>query len=578
LLQLELGGTGIPERGGAIRKGAVTGIARTRSASDVASDSFFDLPGVLVATLGTDGRILRLGAGWASLGYAQTELLRHRLFELIHPDVLPETLSRYRTLRAPGSVTFVGRCCTADGGYRWLRWSAVSDGETVTALAVDIGEQRTAQAELAERALRDPLTALPNRAVFVDRVDYALAQLARTDTHVAVILFDIDDFHVMNDSFTRAGGDRVLIVAAVRLCNAVRGSDTVARVGADEFGVLCSDTNEGAVLEIAERLAGAVAAPLTFRGRTLALSVSAGVAIEGKPRLGEMLVADAEVALHRATATGARGIEFFDRELRAESARRLELRVALQGAAERGELTLVYLPVVQLGSGEALAFEALVRWNHPERGLLSPGDFIPMAEETGLITEVGTWVLEAACAEAAGWAKMNGGKAPAVAVNVSRRQLGDPDFVYTVAQALERAQLEPARLWLEVTESAVLADLDGSLATLTALDGFGVEIAIDDFGEGQSSLSQLVALTPVSILKIGTPLTVHVTEHGSRGRAVVEALLQLGDAIGLRLVVEGVETEAQLHALEELGCPAAQGYHFERPQPVAALGRWLAQI
>jgi EAL domain-containing protein (putative c-di-GMP-specific phosphodiesterase class I) len=299
-----------------------------------------------------------------------------------------------------------------------------------------------------------------------------------------------------------------------------------------------------------------------------------GVAIVGTPRVGEMLVADAEVALHRASATRSGNVEFFDRRLRTESASRLELRGALRAAIARGELALLYQPVVDIAENRALAFEALVRWHHPDKGLLSPAHFIPLAEESGLIALLGGYVLKAACAEAARW-DAGDRRAPAVTVNVSRRQLADRGLVRAVGEALAEAGLEPSRLWLEVTESAMLQDLNTSIETLSELHGLGVQIAIDDFGEGQSSLSQLTALTPVSILKIGAPFTAEVADRGSRSRAVVEALLGLGQAIGLQAVAEGVENAAQLAALEELRCPAAQGFHLGRPQPAATVRDWL---
>jgi diguanylate cyclase (GGDEF)-like protein/PAS domain S-box-containing protein len=521
---------------------------------------------------------MRVGSAWrTALGYSPTDLVGRPFSDVVHPEDVGPTLAELDLLIAGGLVaTFENRCRGADGEYRWLRWNAAADAErqTIFALAIDVSDRKRFEAEVARRALRDELTGLPNRALFVDRVDYALAHLARRSSHVAVILLDIDDFHVVNDTLGRAAGDAVLVEIARRLVDAVRTSDTVARFGSDQFAVLCTDTDESAVLEIAERLAAAVSAPLVASGRSLVLTASTGVAVERSPRVGEMLVGDADVALHRATASGSGRVEFFDRELRAESVRRMELEVGLRRAIEHGELTLVYQPIIDLAEGRALAFEALVRWQHPERGLLSPAIFVPLAEESGLIAPLGEYVLEAACAEATRWAGASANP-PAIAVNVSPRQLADPELVSVVSRALESARLEPSRLWLEVTESAVLANLDASLETLAILHGLGVQIAIDDFGEGQSSLSQLTALTPVSILKIGAPFVAKVDERTSRGRAVVEAMLNLGRAIGLRTIAEGVERPEQVTALEELGCAAAQGFHFGRPEPPAMLPRWL---
>lgn len=542
--------------------------------------SFFDVPEALVCTANFAGRLTRVGLAWeTALGHSADEMVSRQFIEFVHPDDAGATLTAFAALMEGGKIaSFQNRYRSADGEYHWLRWNAAADLETGTiyAVATDVSATKQFAEEVERRSLRDELTQLPNRALFIDRVDTALAQLARRSSHVAVVLIDVDEFHVVNDTLGRRAGDEVLVEISRRLCHAVRASDTVARFGADQFAILCTDIDETAVLEVAERIAAGISDPLEIRGRSLVLTASTGVAVADSARVGEMLVADADVALHRASSDGGDRIEFFDRALRQESAARMELQLALRVAIAEGELTLVYQPVVDLNTDEAIAFEALVRWRHPERGLLSPAVFIPLAEETGLITALGAWVLQAACREAARWPGRNGGRAaPAVAVNVSARQLADPDLVYAVAHALEAARLDPGRLCLEVTETAVLANLEESVEILSTLQGLGVRIALDDFGEGQSSLSQLNQLGPVSVLKIGAPFVAQVDEPGSRGGAVVEAMLGLGRAIGLQTIAEGVETPAQLCALRALGCAAAQGYFLARPQPAGMIDRWL---
>jgi EAL domain-containing protein (putative c-di-GMP-specific phosphodiesterase class I) len=337
--------------------------------------------------------------------------------------------------------------------------------------------------------------------------------------------------------------------------------------------VLCPGVDEAVALTIVERLAGAISEPLVVRGRTLTQTASAGIAIADTPRLGEMVVADAELAVHRASAGAPGGVEFFARELRAASARRLELREALRHATARDEFELDYQPVVASDTRTAIALEALVRWRHPRLGRLAPGEFIPLAEQSGQIAAVGAWVLRSACTEAAHWAGMPA--APAVAVNISPHQLADPGLVGTVAAALEASGLAPERLWLEVTESAVLAHPAAALKTLATLRELGVEVALDDFGEGHSSLSQLGLLSPVSVLKLGTPFVHALGPGAQRARAIVDAVTTLARTLGLRTVAEGVERPEQLHELTVLGCDAVQGFLLGRPRPAHELGSWL---
>ena len=540
--------------------------------------AFFGLPAVLLCTADFDGRFTRIAAGWTPLlGYSPQELRERPFIEFVHPEDVEATLAVLARLCAGGEVRdFENRYRATDGRYRWLRWSAQGDpiARQIHALAVDITESRLAQSRASAAAFRDELTGLPNRALFLDRVDHALGHLSRERSSLAVIVLDLDDFRALNDSLGRAEGDALLEAVATRLSHLVRPTDTIARIGPDEFGVLCPGADEQAALAIVERLAAAISEPLVVRARTLTQTASAGIVIADTPRLGEMVVADAELAVHRATAGAPGGVAFFARELRAASARRLELREALRHATERDEFELDYQPVVASDSRRAIALEALVRWRHPRLGRLAPGEFIPLAEQSGQIAAVGTWVLRSACTEAARWTGT--ATAPAVAVNVSPHQLADPGLVGTVAAALEATGLAPHRLWLEVTESAVLARPAAALETLATLRELGVEVALDDFGEGQSSLSQLGLLAPVSVLKLGTPF-VHALEPGAeRARAIVDAVTALARTLGLRTVAEGVERRDQLHELTALGCDAVQGFLLGRPRPPHELGGWLA--
>jgi diguanylate cyclase (GGDEF)-like protein/PAS domain S-box-containing protein len=552
------------------------GLGTSRSAAR--AGSFFDLSGGLVCEADFGGHFTRVGAGWGpALGYSASELLEQPFADFVHPDDVDGTMVVYDALMTGKPVVdFENRYRAKDGDYRWLRWSATADLENrrISALAIDITAQKLFEAEVARQALRDELTGLPTRAVFLDRVDRALAHLERHSSALAVVLLDLNDFGAVNDTLGRATGDNWLCESARRLERAVRASDTVARVGADEFGVLCVDSDAHSATEIAERLAAVVAEPVVISGRALVQTASSGVAVAETPRMGEMLVADAELALHRAMEGDAQHLAIFDREFRTQSVRRMQLREGLRHASERGELELAYQPIVGLADGRAHALEALVRWRHPELGLLNPGEFIALAEQSGLIIGLGTWVLRTACEEATGW-RGGEGEPPGVAVNVSPHQLADPDFLYTVALALEASGLDPGRLWLEVTESAVLAHLDDTVETLSVLRALGVEIALDDFGEGYSSLSQLRVLTPISILKIGAPFVQVLEEDVLRSRAIVAAIITLARSLELPTVGEGVETAGQMRVLRALGCDSAQGVHLARPMGKDQLAEWL---
>jgi diguanylate cyclase (GGDEF)-like protein/PAS domain S-box-containing protein len=542
-----------------------------------AATAYFALRTSLLCTADFDGHFARVAAGWTQLlGYSPQELCERPSIEFVHPEDVEATLAVHGRLCAGGEVCgFENRYRGSDGRYRWLRWTAKGDEITrqIHALAVDVTESHLAESRASAAAFRDELTGLPNRALFLDRVDHALGHLSRERSSLAVIVLDVDDFRAFNDSLGRAEGDALLQAVAARLSRFVRPTDTIARIGADEFGVLCLGVDDNTALAVVERLSAAIAEPLVIRGRTFTQTASAGIAIADSPRLGEMVVADAELAAHRASAGAPGSVAFFARELRAASARRLELRDSLRHAAAQDEFELDYQPVVATDTRRPIALEALVRWRHPRLGRLPPGEFIPLAEQSGQIAAVGAWVLRAACAEAAGWADTS--VAPAVAVNISAHQLADPGLVDTVATALAASGLAPERLWLEVTESALLAHPAAALETLAALRRLGLEVALDDFGEGQSSLSQLRLLSPVSVLKLGTPFVRGLEPGAQRERAIVDSVITLARALGLRTVAEGVEKVEQLQELTELGCEAVQGFLLGRPRPAQSLGGWL---
>ncbi|MGH9152957.1 MAG: putative bifunctional diguanylate cyclase/phosphodiesterase, partial [Acidimicrobiales bacterium] len=441
---------------------------------------------------------------------------------------------------------------------------ALNDASAVEAM-------RKAFADAVHQAHHDVLTGLPNRALVLDRLDHALARQLRGGRGAGVLFVDLDRFKVVNDTLGHSVGDEVLVRIGERLQGSVRPGDTVGRLAGDEFVVVCEDVEIDKVLEIARRVARAVGSPLPLYGRDTVLTASIGVAhVQGGGRAEDVL-RDADVAMYRAKERGRARIEVFDAAIRARLLERLETEHTLRRALRRDELRLHYQPIVRAADGHLLAVEALVRWQHPERGLLQPDGFVPVAEDTDLIIPLGRWVLTEACAQLGRWQAANPGLARLkVGVNLSARQFTDPDIVPIVAEALARAAISPRSLSLEITESVLMEDVGSTAETLRALKDLGVGLSIDDFGTGYSSLSYLKRF-PVDALKIDRSfvdgLGVDPEDH-----AIVDAVVSLAHALGLEVVGEGVETMGQVHELRRLGCDAAQGYLIGRPEPAGGHG------
>jgi diguanylate cyclase (GGDEF)-like protein len=413
------------------------------------------------------------------------------------------------------------------------------------------------------------LTGLPNRPAFVEQVESALER-RRGDAsalgRVAVMFVDVDDFKLVNDSLGHGAGDRLLESVARRLTDALRPQDVVARFGGDEFTVLVADVaDEDDARQVAQRLADALIAPIDLDGESRFVTASVGLALAGEGGAAQLLQ-DADAAMYRAKANGKARCDTFDDSLRASAIRRLALESGLREALVREQLTLAYQPQVRLPEGAITGVEALIRWQHPELGTVSPAEFIPMAERLGLIEDIGSWVLWTACAEAASWPRED----VEIAVNVSPRQLSQPDFADVVRAALSTSGLQPHRLCLEVTETALLADVDAAHAMLAQLRELGVLLAVDDFGVGHASLRHLRQLLPVDIIKIDKSFVDGLAED-REDAAIVSAVVRLAEGLGLECIAEGVETEVQAAALTRMGCGMAQGYHFARPMSDEAL-------
>jgi diguanylate cyclase (GGDEF)-like protein len=434
--------------------------------------------------------------------------------------------------------------------------------------------QKAVEHQLAHNSLHDSLTGLPSRLLLLDRLGRAVAAQARRGGLVAVLGLDLDRFKVVNDSLGRAAGDELLVEVGKRLVGAVREGDTVARVGGDEFVLLCDQEERQAAVCVAERVLRALERPVRVCGRDLRLAASIGIAYSDGGADPDDLVRNADLAMYKAKAQGGSRIEVFDEAMNEQAVSRLDLEADIRRAIDEGQFRVFYQPIVALKSGAAVGVEALVRWDHPDRGLVSPADFIPLAEETGLIVPLGSWVLKEACREVAGWQQSRPGTDPlSLSVNVSARQLADADLSKTVHSALEDSGLRPATLSLEITESAVMRDPEASAKVLRELKLLGVGVCVDDFGTGYSSMASLKKL-PVDVLKIDRTFVSGV-DGGPEDRAIVAAVVHLAEALELDIVAEGVERPTQAIELRRLGCGYAQGFDWSRPLPAAEARQWL---
>ncbi len=440
--------------------------------------------------------------------------------------------------------------------------------QAVANLLSNAVEHDQAERDIRYQALHDPLTSLPNRALFVDRLDHALAHLERGPGTVAVLFLDCDHFKVVNDSLGHAVGDELLTAVAQRLLVALRPGDTVARFGGDEFVIICDNLRDpGEAETIARRTIAELTKPFSLLGVDHVVSASVGVALAvDVARPAEDLLREADAAMYRAKEKGRGRYELYDKVMHAHALARLRTESELRTALAGGQLRLHYQPIVDLADGCADGVEALLRWEHPERGLVPPGEFIGVAEESGVIVALGEWVLLEACREVVSWHRERPDGTPLrLSVNLSAKQVAHPAIVDVVEQAVAASGIDPAALTLEITESVLMADPEASADTLLRLKALGVEIALDDFGTGYSSLAYLRRF-PIDIIKIDREF-VGALETDS---AIVEAVLGMGRNMGLRVVAEGVETAEQETALAAMGCRLAQGYRYARPCPAAA--------
>jgi diguanylate cyclase (GGDEF)-like protein/PAS domain S-box-containing protein len=533
--------------------------------------------------VGADGTIAyESPAAERVLGLRAGERLGQPAFEIIHPDdrAFGENLLA-GVMQAPGAeVSGELRARHADGSWRSIDavLKNLLDDPAVGGIVVnyrDVTTRKTLEEELRRQAFHDSLTGLANRALFADRLEHALSRTRRFGQQVAVLFIDLDDFKTVNDSLGHGEGDHLLVAVAERLQQPLRSGDTIARMGGDEFAVLLEDPSDAnAPVEVAQRLLAALAAPFERGGKELFVHASVGIAVSTlKSMTPGDLLRDADVSMYTAKSNGKNRVEVFQPSMHAAAIARLALKGDLERALERGEFALLYQPIIQLKTGQVTGVEALLRWHHPRRGVVGPTEFIPVAEETGLIIPLGHWVLTEACRQAVAW-DLEARRPLRMSVNVSGRQIHQAGFADQVAQVLASTGFDPARLTLELTESVLMQDVEVTAATLGDLKRLGVRLAIDDFGTGYSSLSYLRRF-PIDELKIDRSFVATVNV-GPDQSALVRSILKLGDTLNLETVAEGIEEADQLHELQGLGADLGQGFYFAKPLSSEAISTLLA--
>ncbi|MCV0377398.1 EAL domain-containing protein [Microbacterium sp.] len=533
----------------------------------------------VVAVLGTDGVVIYESAAVQRVLGHDASVHRGRPFaESVHPDDLPLATSLLRRVDGEAAQPNASHAAEirlrhADGDWRWVEivgQNLLQDPDVAGVVLNyrDITERRRLEEQLRHEALHDPLTELANRVLFADRVTHALARRRGSADSPAVLFLDIDEFKLINDSLGHESGDRVLRVVADRIRHSLRRGDTAARLGGDEFGILLEDASAERASNVADRILHALRRPFEIDGRQLAARASIGIAVEsdtgGQGSSAEELLRNADAAMYTAKAGGKDRSEFFRAEMRESALRRLELRSRIEGALHAGEFVVQYQPVVRLSDAALVSMEALVRWRQSDGRLVAPAEFIPIAEETGLIVPLGGWVLEEACRQAARWRAIRPAEPPSIAVNVAARQLREPGFAPEVERVLATTGLPPTSLIIEITESALLDEGSVTTDAIRALKALGIRIALDDFGTGYSSLSHLRRY-PIDILKIDRSFVDGIDGDSQDERALVRSIIRLAQSLNLETVAEGIERPEQLNRLRLLGADLGQGFLFWRP-------------
>lgn len=517
------------------------------------------------------------------LGYSASELEGSELRSLVHPE---DRLRLLATVQAEidhhgGGRTMTVRMLHRDGAWRQCEMlvNNLLDDMSVSGIVLtirDVTDRLALEEQLRHQAFHDALTGLANRALLVDRIEHAVTRAENGEASIALLCIDLDDFRTVNDSIDHAAGDHVLVTVAERLRSTSRRTDTVARLGGDEFAVLLEETpGEEGAKSVASEIMEILRQPVDVNGQEVFISASVGIAV-GAPsdENGDGVVRNAELAMYLAKRKGKNRYECYEPSMLTGAVERFELTADLQKALENDEFALYYQPIMSLETNGVAGVEALIRWEHPKRGLVSPADFIPLTEETGLIVPIGRWVLMEACRQAKQWHDELPDTPPVyVSVNVSVRQLEDPKLVSDIATALSESGLDPRFLTVEITESVLMEDAAESAARMSEIKKLGVTLAIDDFGTGYSSLRYLSQFA-VDTIKIDQAFVRPMGKAGDEA-VLVRGILELARSLRMRAVAEGIEDETQLQELKSLGCPYGQGYFFSRPVPAVAMGELL---
>ena len=496
-------------------------------------------------------------------------------FGRVHEDDLVRLKSSLASLREGASPVFeaVYRIRHREGRWLWVlsRSLPARDPDGVPRKLVgthtDITSSKRAEEQLARRAFYDPLTDLPNRALFLDRLSHAMRRAQRRPSYLFAVLFlDLDHFKVINDSLGHMAGDQLLVLIARRLEATLRPGDTVARLGGDEFTILLDDLHSSEdATRVADRMQNALLSPFDVRGKEIFSTASIGIALSSTGyEQPEDILRDADAAMYRAKGTGRARHALFDTGMHDRAVALLEIEADMRRAVERDELVMHYQPIVSLVSGRITGLEALVRWRHPRRGLIPPGEFVPLAEETGQIIPMGRWVLRRVCRQMGEWKRSSPAMRPlTVNVNLSPRQFSLPDLVGHVDEVLDETGLEASCLRLEITESALMENPDTATRILLQLQLLGVQISLDDFGTGYSSLSYLQRF-PIDTLKIDRSF-IGGLDREQENLEIARTIVTIGRNLGKEVVAEGIETDRQLELLREIRCEGGQGFLFSRP-------------
>jgi len=542
----------------------------------------FDNAPVAYHELDTEGRFTRINhTEELLLGYTNDELKGRHPWEIIvekvSHDATRAKLKGKEQLKAV-ERTFIRKDGTHVSVLNEDRMILDPDGNIlgIRSTLQDITDRKRLEEQLTHQALHDPLTKLANRVLFRDRVEHALSRAVRKQTPLAVMFLDLDNFKAVNDSLGHAAGDELLVCVTERLNACLRSSDTPARLGGDEFAILVEDMAQAdEAVFIAERIRTLLRTPFIINGTEVFVGASIGIATAGNKRqTPEELLRNADVAMYMSKSNGRDRYTVFEDKMHDVLVKRIQLETDMRSAIEKRQFEVYYQPIVDLRSERIMGMEALVRWNHPEHGLVLPLDFIPVAEETGLIVPLGAWILNEACSQASSWqVEHDLGNSLSITVNIAGRQFQEVGLVDTVANALSRSKLPPQSLILEITESTMLLNTNATIETLTALKALGIGLAIDDFGTGYSSLSYLQKF-PVDILKIDKSFIDKIAA-GKEGAAVAKAIITMSDTLQLKTIAEGIESVGQQAALQVLGCELGQGYHFAKPLRAADMNEFL---